>query len=97
MFQERVLVSPDSLLALRSNASTNRLTVSFLIWLDISRSCDNCSNQVSMSPGAMWFRLTGCPEAGCSDPAYPVGPEAPWWEIDMSFSVNVEHDLEEGS
>ena len=76
LFQERVLVSPDSLSTLRPNTPMSSLTVNFLIWSDINRSCDGCSNYVNTCPDAAQFPLTGCTGAG-RDPAYPLGPEAP--------------------
>ena len=47
MLQEHGLASPEGSLILRSNISRSSLTVKFLIWSSINRSCDGCSNRVN--------------------------------------------------
>jgi hypothetical protein len=69
------------------------LTVSPLISWDIDCSGDTCCSYVSAGCGAACFLLTtGCPKAG-GNPACPLGPEAPWKGVDMTFLMTVARDL----
>ena len=45
-------------------------------------------------PGAVRFPFTGCTGGG-RNPAWALGPKAPWEEVDISFLVIVEHGVEE--
>ena len=63
----------------------NNLTISFLISRDVDCSGDVCCNDINEGSGAVLLPLTvSCAKAGVI-PACPLGPEAPWKEVDMNF------------
>lgn len=93
-----VLVPSDNSLALKDeveDVSECSLTVSLLISLDIDCSVNVCFDHVTDGSRLHGFSLTGRPKAG-GNPARPPGPEVPWEEVDMSFSITIGCDLHRG-